>query len=150
MNEMREPADEELKEYSEDGVDMTLIQWGLSLTPAQRLEQLSLFMNAVERIRALNAGGGFETILQVLAEHEAEFVVAGAVAHLLQGVQVETALGLELVHRRTPENIQRLLGALEDLDACYRLQPSRRLKPGAAQLQSLDHHLLLTSAGPLN
>jgi hypothetical protein len=31
---------ERLTDYSEDGVDLTLIRWMLSLTPAERLECL--------------------------------------------------------------------------------------------------------------
>jgi hypothetical protein len=43
-------------EYSEDGVDLTLIRWMLSLTPAQRLQFLQRHVNAVIAIRRLNAG----------------------------------------------------------------------------------------------
>ncbi len=46
---------EELKEYSEDGVDLTLIRSMLDLTPVERLQTLQRFLNAVLRIRALNA-----------------------------------------------------------------------------------------------
>jgi hypothetical protein len=37
---------------SEDGVDLTLIRWMLSLNPAERLEVLQQFVSSVERIRA--------------------------------------------------------------------------------------------------
>jgi hypothetical protein len=43
-------------EYSADGIDVTLIRWMLSLTPAERLEVLQRFVNSVEEIRAQNAG----------------------------------------------------------------------------------------------
>ncbi|HSB17190.1 MAG TPA: hypothetical protein VLE22_22255 [Bryobacteraceae bacterium] len=39
---------------SEDGVDLTLIRWMLSLSPAERLEVLQQFVTSVERIRAEN------------------------------------------------------------------------------------------------
>lgn len=42
------------REYSEDGVDLTLIRWMLSLTPAERLEFLEQQINAVLEIRELN------------------------------------------------------------------------------------------------
>ncbi len=45
----------ELPAYSEDGVDLTLIRWMLSLTPAERLQVLQQFVNSVLEIRALNA-----------------------------------------------------------------------------------------------
>jgi hypothetical protein len=42
-------------EYSLDGVDLSLIRWMLSLTPAERLEFLQKHVNAVQAIRKLNA-----------------------------------------------------------------------------------------------
>ena len=51
-----QPSDEApLPEYSEDGVDLTLIRWMLSLTPAQRLEFLEQRINEILAIRELNA-----------------------------------------------------------------------------------------------
>ena len=47
-----EPAEE--REYSEDGVDLTLIDWMLSLTPAERLEFLEQQINCILEIRELN------------------------------------------------------------------------------------------------
>jgi len=41
-------------EYSEDGVDLTLIRWMLSLTPAERLQVLQQHVNRVLAIRELN------------------------------------------------------------------------------------------------
>jgi len=43
-----------LTDYSEDGVDLTLIRWFLSLTPAERLEFLQRQVNAILEIRELN------------------------------------------------------------------------------------------------
>lgn len=42
-------------EYSEDGVDLSLIRWMLSLTPAERLLFLERQVNDILRIRELNA-----------------------------------------------------------------------------------------------
>jgi hypothetical protein len=42
------------QEYSEDGVDLTLIRWMLSLTPEQRLDFLEDQVNCVLEIRRLN------------------------------------------------------------------------------------------------
>ena len=36
------------------GVDVTLIRWMLSLTPAERLQAMQNWANAILRIRALN------------------------------------------------------------------------------------------------
>lgn len=44
-------------EYSEDGVDVWLIRWMLSLTPAERLEFLDERIEEILAIRQLNARG---------------------------------------------------------------------------------------------
>jgi hypothetical protein len=49
-----EPAP--LPDYSEDGVDLTVIRWMLSLTPAERLKFLEDRIADILAIRALNAG----------------------------------------------------------------------------------------------
>jgi hypothetical protein len=48
--------DDVLTDYSEDGVDLTLIRWMLSLTPIERLKFLQERINEVLAIRQLNAG----------------------------------------------------------------------------------------------
>jgi hypothetical protein len=40
--------------YSEDGVDLSLIRWMLSLTPAERLQLLQDHLEAIMRIRDAN------------------------------------------------------------------------------------------------
>jgi hypothetical protein len=40
--------------YSEDGVDLTLIRWMLSLTPAERLQVLQQNANAIAELRNAN------------------------------------------------------------------------------------------------
>jgi hypothetical protein len=42
-------------EYSEDGVDLSLIRWMLSLTPAERLQVLQRHVDSIEEMRNLNA-----------------------------------------------------------------------------------------------
>jgi hypothetical protein len=48
------PADQPRPEYSENGVDLTLIDWMLSLTPAERLEFLENQINSILEIQELN------------------------------------------------------------------------------------------------
>jgi hypothetical protein len=43
-----------LPEFSEDGIDLSLIRWMLSLTPEQRLDILEDQINCVLEIRKLN------------------------------------------------------------------------------------------------
>ena len=44
-----------LTDYSEDGVDLTLIRWFLSLTPAERLQFNQEHVDDIAAIRGLNA-----------------------------------------------------------------------------------------------
>ena len=43
-------------DYSEDGVDLSLLRAMLALTPAERLQALEDHMNFALRVRELNAG----------------------------------------------------------------------------------------------
>ncbi|HEX3685286.1 MAG TPA: hypothetical protein VHU83_22320 [Bryobacteraceae bacterium] len=45
-----------LPDYSEDGVDLTLVRWMLSRTPAERLQLLEEWVDDVVALRELNAG----------------------------------------------------------------------------------------------
>ena len=56
MTEKSRPDDPPLPEYSEDGVDLSLIRWMLSLTPAERLQFVQNQTNRILAIRDLNAG----------------------------------------------------------------------------------------------
>jgi hypothetical protein len=47
--------DQALTDYSEDGVDLTLIRWMLSLTPAERLAFHEDQIEDILAIRELNA-----------------------------------------------------------------------------------------------
>jgi hypothetical protein len=46
---------EGLVDYSEDGVDLTLIRYTLSLTPEERLLEMQDCVNSLEAIREQNA-----------------------------------------------------------------------------------------------
>lgn len=78
-----------------------------------------------------------------------DFIVVGGVSAVLQGAPIST-FDLDVVHSRTAENLRRLLTALERLDAYYRIQPEKRLKPGLTHLSSAGHQLLMTRFGPLD
>ncbi len=89
----------------------------------------------------------FAAILKTLASHRVGFVVVGGVAAALEGAPVNT-FDLDIVHSREPENVTRLLAALESLEAIFRSRPER--KPDASHLASVGHQLLMTRFGPLD
>ena len=88
-------------------------------------------------------------ILRALRDGGVEFILTGGVAAVLQGAPINT-LDVDVVHFRTVSNIERLLGVLESLDAVFRVQPERRLKPTASHLAGSGHLNLITRYGPLD
>ena len=55
MTETRLSDDPPAPDCSEDGVDLSLIRWMLSLTPAERLQFAQRQINRILAIRELNA-----------------------------------------------------------------------------------------------
>jgi len=91
----------------------------------------------------------FVAILRQLKEAKVEFLVVGGLAAVLNGAPVDT-LDVDLVHSRDFANVERLLPVLAALDAIFRLQPERRLRPAASHLSGSGHLNLLTRYGPLD
>jgi hypothetical protein len=87
--------------------------------------------------------------LQKLAESKCLFIVVGGVAAVLNGAPVQT-FDIDIVYEASAENIERLLGVLASLDAIFRIQPDRRLRPTASHLSGKGHLNLLTISGPLD
>ena len=86
--------------------------------------------------------------IRLLAEHDVEFIVVGMAAGILHGVPL-TTLDLDIVHRRTPENVARLLTVLRKLRATFRAD-ARRLSPNESHLIGPGHQLLETTNGDLD
>jgi hypothetical protein len=91
----------------------------------------------------------FQAALHALRAGGVEFIVVGGLAAVLNGAPVNT-FDLDIVHARNEDNIAKLLRVLESMDAIYRMQPGRRLKPNASHLGSPGHHNLITNSGPLD
>jgi hypothetical protein len=91
----------------------------------------------------------FLSILQTLVDHGVDFIVVGGVAAALRGAPLNT-FDTDVVHALEANNLERLLDTLEGLDAYYRLQPERRLRPDASHLATRGHQLLMTRFGPLD
>lgn len=91
----------------------------------------------------------FLEILRVLTRHRVDFIIVGGVSAVLHGAPVNT-FDLDILHARDPENVARLMSALAELDAVYRISPERRLRPDESHLSGPGHQLLLTKFGPLD
>jgi predicted nucleotidyltransferase len=95
------------------------------------------------------ASSNFRAALRTLCEGGVAFVLVGGLAAVFNGALVDT-LDVDIVPARDEENLARLLRVLDSIDAIYRMQPARRLKPEASHLSSAGHHNLITRLGPLD
>ena len=96
-----------------------------------------------------SASPDFRQILRVLQAHEVEFILVGGLAGNLYGLTIPTG-DIDIVHRRSTENIGRLLNALNELHAYYWEHTTRRLEPEARTLMLPGHHLLATDHGRID
>lgn len=87
------------------------------------------------------------SILTMLQQHRVRFVLVGAMSVVVRGSPLVT-FDLDVVHDRSPDNIDRLLGALDALDATYRGRAG--LRPTRSHLESRGHQLLMTTGGPFD
>lgn len=90
----------------------------------------------------------FAELLRALAAEEVDAILVGMLSGVLQGAPVTTG-DVDIVHRRTPENVERLLRVLKRVNAIYRHDP-RRLQPTASHLLGAGHQLLETDFGDLD
>lgn len=91
----------------------------------------------------------FRNLIETLNRHVVDYIIVGAVGAVLRGAPINT-LDLDVVHSLEPDNLARVAAALEELDAIYRAQPERRLKPQAEHLAAGGRNLLTTRFGPLD
>ena len=91
----------------------------------------------------------FRLVLRTLNDHGVDYIVIGGVCAVVRGAPVNT-FDLDIVHSRESENLDRLVAALQELDAYYREQPERCLRPRKSFLEGMGHGLLMTRAGPLD
>jgi len=88
-------------------------------------------------------------VVRALAEARVDFVIVGCLAAVLDGAPIAT-LDVDIVHSREPENLDRLHGVLGRLDAFFRIQPERRIRPETSHLAGFGHLNLSTRHGPLD
>lgn len=88
-------------------------------------------------------------LLEGLSGAGIEFILVGGLAAVIQGAPV-TTMDLDIVHRQTPDNINKLLAFLKTIEAWHRRLDDKILEPTAEQLSAPDHCLLRTRFGPLD
>jgi predicted nucleotidyltransferase len=93
--------------------------------------------------------GKLTTMLRRLREGQVEYIVVGGLAAVLNGAPIQT-FDVDIVYSREPANVNRLMEVLDSLEAVFRIQPERRLRPNPSHLAAGGHLNLLTSLGPLD
>lgn len=89
-------------------------------------------------------------LIAKLSDAGVEFIIVGGVAGILQGAPLTTT-DLDIVHRQTPENIDRLLDVMRGLGAIMRYDFERRnLPPTAEMLAGRGQINLSTALGPID
>lgn len=91
----------------------------------------------------------FSELLALLAAYEVECVVVGGVAATLAGAPLVT-YDLDLIPNPDPANLERLLAALETIDATYLDPAGRTIRPSFERLQQNRMNLLKTRLGRLD
>lgn len=86
--------------------------------------------------------------LRLLATERVEAILVGMLSAVVRGAPA-TTFDIDIVHRRTPENVDKLLRVLLSIDAVHR-GDSRRLQPTAARLMGPGHQLLSTRLGDID
>jgi hypothetical protein len=92
-------------------------------------------------------------IIEVLIEHEVDFVVVGGFAVELWDVAVQPTVDIDITPDRSKENLGRLADALNDLEASLRSGTETIVIPGGFTGENLEPMTVLslvTSAGPLD
>jgi hypothetical protein len=89
------------------------------------------------------------TLLERLVATDVELVLVGGLAAVVQGAPV-TTFDVDIVHRRTDENVDRLMAFLADVGARYRNRPGPPLPPSRSALLGPGHSLFMTDLGPLD
>jgi len=91
----------------------------------------------------------FFALLRGLHDAAVDFILVGGLSAVLNGAPVQS-YDVDVVHWRDAANIDRLLQELASLDAIFRIQPDRRLKPNERHLSGTGHLNLITRYGPLD
>jgi len=88
-------------------------------------------------------------LLKGLSKARVEFILVGGIAAVVQGAPI-TTFDLDIVHRQTPENIQKMIKFLASVEAIQRRPDDKVIKPDVRDLKGKGHLLLTTCFGALD
>jgi len=88
-------------------------------------------------------------LLEALTKADIEFIVVGGLAAVAQGAPI-TTMDMDIVHRQSNDNIDKLLAFLKKIDAIHRRPDDKILEPKKRDLSGRGHALFATRFGPLD
>jgi predicted nucleotidyltransferase len=88
-------------------------------------------------------------LLKRLLDAQVEFILVGGLAAAAQGAPI-TTFDLDIVHRLTDENLDRLMKFLKSVDAYQRRPDDKVILANVMDFHSHGQHLLVTKYGPLD
>jgi hypothetical protein len=88
-------------------------------------------------------------LIESLTSAKVEFIVVGGAAAVLHGAPTST-IDLDIVHRQTADNVDRLMDVLTRLDTIYRDPAGRHIAPTTDALMGKGQLNLITELGPLD
>ncbi|MBC7795068.1 MAG: hypothetical protein H7Z43_15285 [Clostridia bacterium] len=88
-------------------------------------------------------------VLYKILAADVELILVGGLAAVAQGAPV-TTFDVDIVHRRSVENVDKLMSVLANIHAYVREPTERRLPPSSTALCGPGHQLLMTDDGPLD
>jgi hypothetical protein len=94
----------------------------------------------------MDSKADLEPLLDRLLASDIGPVLVGGLAAVVQGAPV-TTYDVDIVHRRTEANVDRLLSLLTSLEAHYRNRPGQDLPPSRNALLGPDHSSFMTTLG---
>ena len=88
-------------------------------------------------------------LIESLTSAGVEFIIVGGAAAVLHGAPTST-IDLDIVHRQTAGNVNRLMGVLRSLDTIYRDPAGRHIVPTEEALMGQGQLNLITKLGPID
>lgn len=94
-------------------------------------------------------GVNLSELLERLCASGVEFILVGGLAAVVHGSPA-TTMDVDIVHKRTPENIARIMKLLESLETVYRRPDDKKIEPKESELEGMGRMLFTKSLGPLD
>ncbi|MFH1147117.1 MAG: hypothetical protein V1736_05350 [Pseudomonadota bacterium] len=88
-------------------------------------------------------------VLEGLLKADVKFILVGGLAAVVQGAPV-TTMDVDIVHKRSSENIARLLEFLKSIGAFHRRPDNKVIQPTERDISGQGHALFTTRLGPID